>query len=284
MLHYFRLPLALPCLLGLLVAACNVPTSAPSAVNSASAAPVAEDVSQVSALAEDGHGEGYEYHIRYPELAPEWTALNQALHAYAAQRKQQFLAALSPGGERAANAPASALDLEFDVARRTEDFISVMARGTVLAGSPSGSPIATSFVLHLASGKLLSIVDLFTSPADALQVLSDECRRQLEGRYEASLRQSVGDDKALAPLLKSMQAAVERTTLPDAGNFGVFLIDGIDSKAIGLTLVFSQAQLAASSDGEQQVEVPAKVFYGLLKNEYRDAFHLDSEDLKRIAR
>jgi hypothetical protein len=117
-----------------------------------------------------------------------------------------------------------------------------------------------------------------------LQALSDECRRQLQGRYEASLRQITGDSKALESLLKSMQAGVEHGTQANAANFAVFLIDGIDSKAIGLTLIFPQSQLAAVSGGEQQVEVPAKVFYDLLKPDYRDAFSVDTEELKRGVR
>jgi hypothetical protein len=272
MFRNFHLHLALPCLLGLLVAACNAPQ--PAAPTSTSSGPPqsAEDISNVSPLADEGHGDGYEYHIRYPELAPEWNVLNQALHAYATERKRQFLANLPPTGERTANATTAVLDLEFDVARRTEDFVSVLARGTVLAGAAGGTPIAASFVLHPTTGKLLSIVDLFTTPPAALQALSDESRRQLEGRYEANLRQSIGDGNALATQLKEMQAGVEHGTTPDAANFNAFLIDGIDSKAIGLTLIFPQTQLAANSDGEQQIEVPAKVFRALLNPEYREAF------------
>jgi hypothetical protein len=276
MLALFRPRLGAPCLLALLAAACN--PGAP--VDPAGAHASQSVAANSSALAEEGRGQGYEFHIRYPDLPPEWKALNQALRSYAAQRKQQFLGALAPAGTRADDTPLAALDLEFDITRRTEDFISVLARETAHSGADAAPAIA-SFVLHLEDDKLLSIVDLFTAPGAALQALSDESRRQLEGRYEAALRQSAGNDKALAPLLKSMQTGVEHGTQADAANFTVFLIDGIDSKAIGLTLIFSQVQLAASGGGEQQVEVPAKVFYDLLKPEYRDAFSVDTEELKR---
>jgi hypothetical protein len=279
MLRYFRPRLGAPCLLALLAAACN--TSNPGApVAGPAAAPSVQTDAAASALAEEGRGQGYEFHIRYPDLPAEWKTLNQALRSYAAQRKKQFLAALPPATERAAETPLAALDLEFDIARRTDDFISVLARETAHSGADA-APANASFVLHPEDGKLLSIVDLFITPHTALQALSDESRRQLEGRYEANLRQSAGNDKTLAPLLKSMQAGVEHGTQADAANFTVFLIDGIDSKAIGLTLIFPQAQLAASSGGEQQVEVPAKIFYDLLKPEYRDAFSVDTEELKR---
>jgi len=170
------------------------------------------------------------------------------------------------------------LDLEFNVARRTDDFVSVLAQGSVHTGS-GGEPLAASFVLHTGDNRLLAIGDLFVDPAAALNKLSDECGRQLQGRYEASLRQSV-DARGLTAALKATQMGVEHGTAPTAQNFSVFLVDGIDTKAIGLTLFFSQAQLGVSSGGEQQVEVPAKVFYDLLKPEYRDAF---SVDLKEIA-
>ena len=276
MLAFFRPRLAAPCLLALLASACN--PGAP--VDPAGAHSAQINAANSSALAEEGRGPGYEFHIRYPDS--EWRVLNQALRSYAAQRKQQFLGAMA-AAERTADTPLAALDLEFDIARRTEDFISVVARETAHSGADAAPAIA-SFVLHPADGKLLSIVDLFTTPTSALQALSEESRRQLEGRYEASLRQSADNDKTLAPLLKSMQAGVEHGTQADAANFTVFLIDGIDSKAIGLTLIFPQAQLAATSGGEQQVEVPAKIFYELLKPEYRDAFSVDTDELKRGTR
>jgi hypothetical protein len=275
----FRSRAPWPCLLTLLVTACGTSSPGSSAPDAPGAHPLQADVATISALAEEGRGEGYEFHIRYPELPPEWSALNQALHSYAAQRKRAFLDALAPPAERAASTPLAVLDLEFDIARRTEDFVSVLARETMHSGIDAAPTIA-SFVMHTPDGKLLSIVDLFTTPDAALQALSDECRRQLEGRYEASLRQNTGAGNALAPLLKSMQEGVEHGTLANATNFAVFFIDGIDSKAIGLTLIFPQTQLAASSGGEQQVEVPAKVFYNLLEPDYRDAFAIDTAELK----
>ncbi|MDR3388013.1 MAG: hypothetical protein P4L92_13275 [Rudaea sp.] len=275
----FRLRALLPCLLTLLTAACNAPPAASSAPDVAGAHPLPADVTSISALAEEGRGESYEFHIRYPDLPPEWSALIQALHAYAAQRKQEFLDALPAPAERTASTPPAALDLEFDIARRTEDFVSVLARETMHSSTDTAPRIA-SFVMRTTDGKILSIVDLFATPDAALQALSDESRRQLEGRYEASLRQSAGDGNAPAPSLKRMQEGVQRGTQASVGNFSVFFIDGIDSKAIGLTLIFPQAQLAATSGGEQQVEVPAKVFYHLLKPEYRDAFAIDTAELK----
>jgi len=272
MLRTFRLPL-LPSLLAVLVAACNAPTP-PAAPASAAAAAM----SQGGGLAEDGRGDGYEYHVRYPELSPEWPALGKAMRAYAGQRIQQLLSDLPATGERDANAAALVLDLEFNVARRTEAFVSVLAQGS-LRGAAQVEPLAAAFVLQVDGARLLAITDLFADPDAALRALSKECARQLQGRYESSLRQNTGDSKTLAAALKSMQDGVTRGTAPAAPNFAVWLVDGIDSKAIGLTLIFAQAQLGMTSGGEQQVEVPAKVFYELLKPEYREAFSVDVKEL-----
>ena len=258
----FRWTLLGACVFG--VAACQAPTSPP-----------ATPEAPASALTEDGHGEGYEFRIRYPELAPEWAPLDRALRAYAAQRKQDLLARRDAGDERA-GAPA-VLDLEFNVARRTEDFVSVLAQGSVHVGNRN-EPLAASFVLHPGSNALLALGDLFADPAKALAALSAETTRQLEGRYEAALGQT-GDSKSLAPALEKMRAGVEHGTAPAAENFAVWLVDGIDSKAIGLTLIFPQAQLDMTTGGEQQVEVPAKVFYDLLKPAYQDAFSVDVKEL-----
>lgn len=266
----FRPLAALICASALMLAACTSPPPPDAA---------APGVAPGSGLAEDGRGDGYEYHVRYPELAPEWTPLAKALRAYAAEQIRALLAAVPAPGERSANAAPQALDLEFNVARRTEAFVSVLAQGSVHGGALS-TPLAAAFVLHPDDHRLLAIGDLFGDADAALRALSSECARQLQGRYEAALRQAGGDDKTLAAELKGMRDGIARGTAPQAENFAVFLVDGIDSKAIGLTLFFAQAQLGMHSGGEQQVEVPAKVFYELLKPEFRDAF---SVDLKEIA-
>jgi len=265
----FCLSLALTSVFALLVSACNAPAP--------SAAPGDPVISQDSGHAEDGRGDGYEYHVRYPELSPDWTTLTKALRAYAATRIQQLLDSVPAPAERDTNAANAVLDLEFNVARRTESFVSVLAQGSLRAGG-TASPLAAAFVLYAGDNRLLSIGDLFNDPASALQALK-ESARQLEGRYEAGLRQNGGDGKAVAAAIKSMQDGVAHGTAPDAANFAVFLVDGIDSKAIGLTLIFAQAQLGMTSGGEQQVEVPAKVFYELLKPELRGAFAVDLNEI-----
>jgi hypothetical protein len=77
--------------------------------------------------------------------------------------------------------------------------------------------------------------------------------------------------------IQSMRRWIEKGTAPDAANFAVFLVDGLDTRAIGVTVIFPPYQVAPYADGPQQVEVPAKVFYDLLKPEYKNAFAIDTE-------
>lgn len=227
-----------------------------------------------------GNGSGYAFQIVYPALAPDWKPLDDAIRRFAAARKKDFLDA-STAADRGKGADYT-LDLNFTVARRTADFVSVTASGSSFIGGAHGMPILASFNLDLASDKLATLPDLFADAHAGLQALSDECRRQLEGRYEAKLRDDPGNMTPVqqAADIQSMKRWVEKGTEPSAANFAVFLIDGLDARAIGLTVIFPPYQVASYADGQQQVEVPAKVFYDLLKPEYKDAFAIDTEARK----
>jgi hypothetical protein len=227
-----------------------------------------------------GKGAGYAYAISYPSLDPQWHALDSAIRQYAATWKKDVLDA-SNAADRVAGT-AYTLDLNFAVARRTADFVSVTATGSSFVGGAHGMPILASFNLDLASGKLTSLPELFTDAQAGLNALSAECRRQLEGRYEARLRENPGamtPDKQASDI-RFMQRWIEKGTQPIAGNFDVFLIDGLDTRAIGVTIIFPPYHVASYADGPQQVEVPAKVFYDLLRPQYKDAFAIDTEARK----
>jgi hypothetical protein len=226
-----------------------------------------------------GQGDGYAYHIRYPQLPAEWSALADALRAYAEARKKDLLDARIDAP--AMNAPPAHLDLEFNIARRTSDFVSVSASGSLDSGGAHPAPIVASFNLHSSDGKLIMLPALFSDADAALNALSVEARRQLQGRFEARLREALAE-KNQADAVKNMREWVERGTEAKAENFAVFLIDGLDAKAIGLTLIFPPYQVASYADGTQQIEVPAKVFYKLLKPEYTDAFQIDT-DAEKLA-
>ncbi|MGH8041995.1 MAG: DUF3298 domain-containing protein [Rudaea sp.] len=237
-----------------------------------SAATAAETV----AVVDSGSDAGRVWSISYPSLRPQWHVLDKAIRDFAATQKKQFLDA---GSDSHPPSPAYSFDLKFAVARQTADFISVLAGGNEFIGGAHAMPIVASFNLDTASDKLVGIEDLFADPSTALQALSAECRRQLEGRYEAKLR---GESTSMTPQQQAVDSAymrgwIEKGTAPTAANYRVFLVDGLETRAIGLTLIFPPYQVAAYADGQQQVEVPAKVFYAQLKPEYRDAFAIDTQ-------
>jgi hypothetical protein len=254
-----------------LLAGCD---QAPPAPAVATPATTSAAVQESAANDDVGQGNGYTYHVRYPQLAPEWSTLADALHAYAAARKKDFLDARL--ADENTDGPPYNLDLEFNIARRTSDFVSLFANGSAATGGAHPTPLVASFNLHTGDGRLINLADLFADGSVALNTLSEEARRQLEGRYEAKLRETT-PEKDQAAALKSMREWVEEGTEAKPENFAVFLVDGLETKAIGLTLIFPSYQVAAYADGTQQVEVPAKVFYNLLKPEYRDAFQIDTE-------
>ena len=216
--------------------------------------------------------------IQYPPLAPELAALDQAIHAYADATKKTFDAALAARKDLVG--PPPHLNLEFDVATRTQDFVSALASGEADLGDAHSQTLQATFTQHLPSGRIVALSDLFVDPAAAVQALSTEAARRLEADGEARLRSENLGDTVLAERMKTLHGAVEQGTQPDAQNFSRFLIDGVDGKAIGLSLQFPPGQVAAVAQGAQQLEVPAKIFYAMLKPEYQDAFAVDKEDLK----
>jgi len=216
--------------------------------------------------------------IQYPTLTPELAALDQAMHAYADATKKAFDAALAAHKDLVG--PPPHLNLEFDIATRTQDFVSALASGETDIGDAHPSTLQATFTQHLPSGKIVALSDLFVDPAAAVQALSAEAAHRLEAEGEARLRSEHLADAVVADRLKTLRNMVEQGTQPEAQNFSRFLIDGVDGKAIGLSLQFPPGQVAAVAQGAQQLEVPARIFYAMLKPEYQDAFAVDKEDLR----
>lgn len=250
---------------------CSADQSAAGSAISAAAA------SERDAVVDAGSGTGYTFRITYPQLSARMEKLTAALHAFAAGAKQDIVE--TGTNARSKDEPVYTLDLGFEVARNTSDFVSVLATGNQFTGGAHGLPIQASFNWHRGDGALVTLRDLFVDPDAALRALSDESRRQLEGRFETR-----GDDDASTATARqeasdaaSMKNWIEKGTEPKAENFDVFLVDGLDTQAIGLTLIFPPYQVASYADGAQQVEVPAKIFYSLLKPQYRGAFAIDAE-------
>lgn len=265
----WRTVFAIAIVASLACTACNRNTAVPTGAAAAA-----------SAFLDAGQGAGFTYHIAYPPLPAAWGALDRAIREFGAAQKHDLVASV-PG--HTPDRTASTLDLSFDIARRTSGFVSVLTRGEVFTGGAHGRPIVASFNLDLASGHLVDVAALFADASIALQALSAECRRQLQGRLDARTRDA---ESGLTPALRASEFTaakqwIDKGTAPRAENFRVFLVDGLDAPAIGLTLIFPPDQVGPYADGVQQVEVPAAVFYALLKAEYRDAFAIDTQAARR---
>jgi hypothetical protein len=265
------------------------PAAAAPAPASAAAAGGAADPAAVPARASDRqdvtHRDGIEATVHYPALRDELAPLDRAMHAYADAQKAALAARISqtaPAAEQAEK--PGRLDLDFTIATQTEDFVSALAEGQGEFGGAHPLPLRTTFTQHLASGRIVTLTDLFADADAALATFSNEARRRLEPELEGRLRAENLADKVVAERLKSAREMLEAGTAPKAENFSSFLVDGVDGKAIGITLIFPPAQVATYVEGAQQVVVPAKVFYAQLKVEYRDAFAVDKADIDSVVR
>ena len=259
--------------LALVCAACS---KAPPSQTAAAPAP-APSIPRITDKVEAAGADGVEVAARYPSMRNELAPLEGAMRAYT-QAQQAALAErvkqLKPESERAER-PAK-LDLDFTVATQTVDFVSALVQGQADVGDAAPKALRATFTQHLTTGKIVTLSDLFTDPAAALKILSDETRRRLGADFEARLRTQNLPDKDLAARLKTMHELVDKGTEPEADNFAAFLVDGVDGKAIGITVIFPPGQVAAEADGPQQIEVPVKLFADAIKPEYRDAFDRES--------
>ena len=256
-----------------LALACAACGEAPPPSSPAPAPSIPRITDKVEAVGSDG----VEVAARYPAMRSELAPLEAAMRAYT-QAQQAELAErikkLKPEAERAER--PGKLDLDFTVATQTVDFVSALAQGQADVGDDRPTLLRATFNQHLPSGKIVSLSDLFTDPAAALKIFSDEARRRLDADFEARLRAQNLPDKDFAARLKTLRDQVDKGTEPDADNFAAFLVDGVDGKAIGITLIFPPGQVAADAEGAQQVEVPVKLFADAIKPEYRDAFDKES--------
>ena len=256
--------------LALACAACGEAPSPPSPTPTPS-------IPRITDKVEADGADGVEVAARYPAMRSELAPLEAAMRAYTEAQKTELaerIKKLKPEAERAER--PGKLDLDFTVATQTVDFVSALAQGQADVGDAPPTLLRATFNQHLPSGKIVGLSDLFTDPAAALKIFSDEARRRLDADFEARLRAQNLPDKDFTARLKNVRDQIDKGTQPEADNFAAFLVDGVDGKAIGITLIFAPDQVAVEADGAQQVEVPVKLFVDAIKPEYRDAFDKES--------
>ena len=266
---------------GIALGACSqpAPPTAPANANVPPAAAAPVDRQDVS------HRDSIESNVHYPALREELAPLDRAMHAYADAQKAALAERMReavPASERQER--PGRLDLDFTVATQTQDFVSAIADGQGEFGGAHPLPLRGTFNQHLATGRIVALTDLFSDTEAALKALSVEARRRLAPDLEARLRAENLTDKALAEREKTLHTLLEEGTEPKSDDFAAFLVDGVDGKAIGITLIFPPAQVASYAEGPQQVAVPARIFYAQLKPEFRDAFAVDRDDMDAASR
>jgi hypothetical protein len=265
----------LPALAAALVCAACGEAPAPSAPPAAPAS--APSIPPIADKVEAAGADSVKVDARYPAMRSELEPLADAMRAYTQTQRAALaerIKQIKPEAERAER--PGKLDLDFTIATQTVDFVSAIAQGQADVGDARSTPLSATFNQHLPSGKIVDLSDLFADPAAALKVFSDETRRRLYAEYEARLYNQNLPEKELTARMKTMHALVEAGTGPKAENFAAFLVDGVDGKAIGITLIFPPGRVAAEAEGVQQIEVPVKLFADLIKPEYRDAFDKES--------
>ena len=217
----------------------------------------------VDERSEAGSGDKFRYDIRYPVLAPEFAPLAQALRTYAQRQKSEFMTSVNDidkAGE-AAGYPWE-MHLTFDLRSQGADFVSVLGEGESFTGGAHGNPLLASFTLSRLDHRVIALPDLFGEPDQALAALSTYARQTLTQRQ----RDRGGDASWIAD-----------GTAPKAENYAVFLIDTEgNGKASGISVLFPSYQVASYAEGPQQVDIPASVFAGRLKVEFRKAFVADA--------
>lgn len=219
----------------------------------------------------------YRIAIHYPTLSAQEAVLAQALRDTSAAAKREFMQALPDPKqfpEFADRQLQLQLQLDYTVAARTADFTSVRERGMSDTGGAHPIPVEGSFVYDVHAQRVIALDDLFTDPAAARQRLSTLARNALGEKLLAKAPDaSEASPEARREWTDNMRQMIDDGTDPTAANFSNFVVRaGAGDTAAGLALIFSPYQVAPYVYGTQTVDVPAEVFAGLLKPQYRQAF------------
>lgn len=276
MSRHHRMALALIAALALVLAGCQgSQTADPASVQTAGAL-------SVPASADSANGEHlatarYRIDIVYPALGPREMPLAAMLHRVAGAMKQDFLKSLPDPGifPELANRQLR-LQIDFKMAARTNDFVSVRETGFQDTGGAHPAPIDAAIVYDTHAQRTLPLDDLFVQADAARKALADSARAELKKKM---LAQAPGPDEGSPRLVKEWKASamqmVDEGTEPTPQHFANFIVRAgaqPGDPSPGLTLIFPPYQVAAYVYGTQTVDVPARVFAAYLKPQYRSAF------------
>lgn len=219
----------------------------------------------------------YRIDIGYPALGSHEARLSAMLHRIAGAMKEDFLKSL-PDPKIFPELADRQLQLriDFKLAARAGDFVSVRETGFQDTGGAHPAPIDAAIVYDTHAQRTLALDDLFARPDAARKVLADFARTQLTKKM---LVQAPGPDEGspqtIAEWNRNAKRMVVQGTEPTPQNFASFVVRAgarPNEPSPGLTLIFPPYQVAAYVYGTQRVDVPARVFSAHLKPQYRGAF------------
>lgn len=217
----------------------------------------------------------YRISINYPPLPVDQVVLATVLHRVGDAAKRDFMQALAEPDKRPASARHQGqLRIDFKTAAVTPDFISVREQGMSDTGGAHPAPIDAAYVYAINARKVITLDDLFTDPDAARERMSTLTRNALQLRFA---KQAPGADEATPQArrewMDNMQQMLVDGTEPTMQNFAQFIIGSDVDDGPGIIVIFPPYQVAPYVYGTQTVEIPATIFAGLLKPEYRNAFN-----------
>lgn len=219
----------------------------------------------------------YRIDIGYPVLNADEAPFAAMLRRIAGAAKQDFLRALPDPKLFPEFADRQMqLRIEFRLAARTSDFVSVRETGFQDTGGAHPAPIDAAIVYDAHARRTLPLDDLFAQPDAARKALADFARAAITRKLMAQApKPGQGPQQAIAEWKDSAKRMIEQGTQPTSQNFANFIVrttgNPLDPSP-GLTLIFPPYQVAAYAHGTQTVFVPTEVFARYLKPQYRNAF------------
>lgn len=219
----------------------------------------------------------YKIAIDYPVLSAQETPLAQALRETGAKAKQEFMGSLPDSKQFPEFADRQLqLLLDFKIAARNNDFVSVREQGMSDTGGAHPLPVDGTFVYDTRAQRVIGLDDLFTDPTAARKRLADFARAALTRKLMAQAPMpGEGSSEAIREWTANAKQMLDDGTQPTADNFSAFVVratGNANDPSPGLTLIFSPYQVAAYVYGTLTVDVPTQVFGQYLKPQYRGAF------------
>jgi hypothetical protein len=254
----------------------NAPTNSTSAM-SATAGTAAPAAASASTTGEHAATRRYKIDIGYPRLSTDEAPLGKMLHRIAANARRDFMQAL-PDPKLFPEFADRQMQLliDFKIAARTPDFVSVRETGMQDTGGAHPIPIDATIVYDAQARRTVTLDDLFSDADTARKALADYARAGLTKKIMAQApRPGEGSPEAIAEWKTSAQKMIDDGTRPTQQNFANFIVRAPDNPlhpSPGLVLIFPPYQVAAYVYGTQTVSVPITAFAQYLKPQYRNAF------------